>query len=253
MTQECYGNNGNVSLKQRVYDLLNHNPDHKPKQLAHLLQIDYKAYSGYLRKLRCEYKHTLQNERGSIPSSFHNWQAFLRMPSGGPSISSVDVRAAAVGSGWLETRARNRWLLWQDRLGRVQWHTRGAILLWVRKPVKLNKVYQLVCNAFGHTFLVSDAVLDGMLQGITFTGAHYVYDAGIRLPKRRIDLFKESNGFILKVGDKSHPSSIELEVCYPGWGLRNEALFSRLEDTLTQLLAGGSARELKPGPGGYIQ
>lgn len=83
----------------------------------------------------------------------------------------------------MQTEARNRWLLWRDRLGRLQWFETGRVNLYVRRPANLGKAYQLVCNGFSFTGLVTDVkVLECVLSGVRFKGAHYVFDTGQRLP-----------------------------------------------------------------------
>ena len=71
-------------------------------------------------------------------------------------------------------------------------------------------------------------VLEEMLRGIRFKGAHYVFDAKERLPKMDISFFEGSNGVTVKVGDRSHPSSVEVLAYCPDWGERNERLLGEL-------------------------
>ena len=116
-------------------------------------------------------------------------------------------RDLAVETGWSCSRARNRWLLWKDRLGRLQWFETGRVNLYVRRPANLGKAYQLVCNGFSFTGSLTDVkVLEQVLAGVRFKGAHYVFNTEQRLPRFVIDLFAKSNGIIVKVGDTSHPN-----------------------------------------------
>jgi len=139
--------------------------------------------------------------------------------------------------GWLLSRARNRWLLWKDRLGRLQWFETGRVNLYVRKPANLGKAYQLICNGFFATNLITDVkVLEWVLASVRFKGAHYVFATEERLPKLTIDLFAKSNGVIIKVGDASHPNGIEVVAFYPDWAERNERLFEQLNETLKRLV-----------------
>jgi hypothetical protein len=71
---------------------------------------------------------------------------------------------------------------------------------------------------------------------VRFKGAHYVFPVGQRLPKLTIDLFQKSNGIIIKVGDVTHPDSLEVIAVYPDWAERNERLFEQLNETLERLL-----------------
>jgi hypothetical protein len=107
--------------------------------------------------------------------------------------------------------------------------------VFVRKPASLGKAYQLLCNAFSFTRLITDfVVLEQMLKSLRFKGAHAVFDTGERLPYRVIDLFKLSNGIKIKLGDLSHPTAVEVEFCYPSWAERNEQLLSEFLALLKQ-------------------
>jgi hypothetical protein len=109
--------------------------------------------------------------------------------------------------------------------------------LFVRKPANLGKAYQLVCNGFSFTGLITDVkVLEGVLASVRFKGAHYVFLTEERLPRLTIDLFARSNGVVIKVGDASHPNAVEVIAYYPDWAERNERLFEWLNETLKRLV-----------------
>jgi hypothetical protein len=84
--------------------------------------------------------------------------------------------------------------------------------------------------------LITDVkVLEQVLRSVRFKGAHYVFQTGERLPRLTIDLFRESNGVVVKVGDVSHPNAVEVIASYPDWAERNERLLERLNDVLNRL------------------
>ena len=58
-----------------------------------------------------------------------------------------------------------------------------------------------------------------------------------RLPYLVIDLFKKSNGVVIKVGDRTHPTGVEVIAEYMDWAERNERLAEQLIDVLKQALA----------------
>jgi len=148
-----------------------------------------------------------------------------------------------VGAGWRVTRARNRWLLWKDRLGRLQWFETDRVNLYVRKPANLGRAYQLVCNGFSFTGLVTDMkALERVLESVRFKGAHFVFDAQERLPYLVIDLFQRSNGVVIKVGDRTHPTGVEVIAEYMDWAERNERLGTQLLDVLNRLVSSPSRR-----------
>jgi hypothetical protein len=118
-------------------------------------------------------------------------------------------------------------------LGRLQWFETGRVNLYVRKPANLGRAYQLVCNGFSFTGLITDVkVLEGVLAGVWFRGAHYVFETKHRLPRLVINLFAKSNGVVIKVGDASHPNSVEIVTCYPDWAERNERMFEEIRGLL---------------------
>lgn len=144
-------------------------------------------------------------------------------------------RTEAVNQGWLVSRARNRWLLWKDRLGRLQWFETDRVNLYVRRPVNLGRAYQLICNGFSLTGLLTDfKIIEKVLPSIRFKGAHYVFDTEQRLPRRTIDLFAKSNGIVVKVGDTSHPNGVEIVANYPDWAERNEQFLKEVRNLLSQ-------------------
>jgi len=224
-------NSHSQSLRQAVYELLDKNPLLTAQPLCKLLNLPYRRYQDYVAHLRSRWKYDHKNERGS-KCSLHGWRGWCFLPNG-----VGGIRTRAVDVGWLQSRARNRWLLWKDRVGRLQWFETGRVNLYVRKPANLGKAYQLICNGFSFTGLITDIkVLEKVLASVRFKGAHYVFPTEQRLPKLTIDLFAKSNGIIIKVGDVTHPHGVEVLVTYPDWAERNERVLEQLSETLGQLL-----------------
>jgi len=234
---------GTESIKHQVFAELNKNPLLTPKPLCKILGLSYEQHGQYVKNLRSLWKCHYKNERGS-KCSLHGWRGWCYLPNVGFSNSGKSdngapggIRTRAVDVGWLASRARNRWLLWKDRLGRLQWFETGRVNLYVRKPANLGRAYQLICNGFSFTGLITDIkVLEQLLSTVRFKGAHYVFSVGERLPRLTIDLFAKSNGVIIKVGDVTHPDSLEVIATYPDWAERNERMFEQLNDTLKRLL-----------------
>ena len=232
-----------TSIRQSVFNLLNKNPLLTAKTICKLLDLPYRKYRDYVTRLKYEWKSNHKNERGS-KCSIHGWRGWCFVPVG------LNVRRGlAVERGWLLTEARNRWLLWRDKLGRLQWFETGRVNLFVRKPANLGKAYQLVCNGFSFTGLITDIkVLEKVLQTVRFKGAHYVFPTEQRLPRLTIDLFAKSNGVIIKVGDRSHPHAVEVIACYPDWAERNERLLEHVNETLKRLFESAAPNNLKEKP-----
>jgi hypothetical protein len=175
-------------------------------------------------KERSLWKHYTKNERVSKRLSFHHWHGWVYVPKG-------CSRDSAVGCGWVETKAKNKWLLWKDRFGRLEWQTSGRVKVWIRKPASIGKAAQLLANAFHMTGLIPDIrVFEIFRKTLKFKGAHAVLEVGERLPYFNTDILWKSNGVKVKGGDISHPTGLEIEFCLPDWAERNEQLFERLLD-----------------------
>jgi len=229
------------SIKRRVFRMLNTNPLLKPKTLCKILDLNYKDYKGYMTQLRHLWKYDPKRERGSKPS-LHAWRGWTDLPrrelkelAQRSWVKATMVRCCQAG--WTRSKSRNRFVYWKDKHGRLQLFETGRMNLYVRKPATLGRAYQLISNALTFTEVFTDLRdIQGILKGVRFHGAHYVFETGQKLPSITIDLFHESNGIILKVGDRSHPSSIEVIASYPGWGEKNERAVEKLTSVLEELL-----------------
>lgn len=218
------------SIKALVYHELRKNPTLTARYLCQILKLDYRTQGDYVAHVRSAWKSDPKNEQGS-KCSIHAWRGWTFVPL---ALSGV-VRAAAEGKGWIRTRARNRWLLWRDpKLGRLQWFETGRLNVYVRKPATMGKAVQLIAMAFSWTELITDLrLLQAMFKGIQFKGAHYVIPLGYRGEKPvTVDLFGASSGIIIKLFDRSHPTSLEVLAHYPDWAERNETLFSQLLENI---------------------
>lgn len=225
------------TIRHRAFALLKENDKLSPMRICAELHLPYVRYGAYINNLKSYWKSHYQNEGGSGCSSVHAWSGRCCVPT------FVD-RGLALRVGWIQTRAKNRWLLWKDEkeIGRMMWFETGVVNLYVRSPVHLGKVKQLVCNGFSFTGLVfEDKVMAQVLETIKPYGAHYVFDIGIALPKKTINYFEKSHGIIIRIGDKSHPYAVEIESHTPDWADRLNLSLDRLADVL-----GGGPTELAP-------
>jgi len=235
---ESYSKNGNTeSLRRSVFSLLDNDPYLTAKTICEMLGLPYKEKYRYLNKLKSDWKSNHENKQGSNCSSVHAWSGCCHVPQ------YVD-RDLALKVGWKPTKAKNHWLLWKDEsgIGRMMWFESGRVNLYVTSPVNLGKVKQLVSNGFGFTGLIfSDKVMLQVQETIHHYGSHHVFDVGSPLPKKTVKDFEKSHGITIKIGDMSHPKSVEVEAHVPDWAERLTFSLERIADAF-----GSSVNEKEP-------
>ena len=202
-----------VSMRKEVCRLLDENPLLTAKMLAKLMNLDYKKYRQTLTNYRNFWVYNHENERGSKCSSLHCFKAKVKLDLALSQrlrcVIDSDVEKGIFG--WVLSKARNRFLVWKGRLGRVVWFESGTVTLHVKRPGNLGKTKQLFCDAFVNTGLLTDVkVLNPILERIRPKSGHFPYSSGARLRYMVIRDFEESHGIVIKVGDKTHPNAVEV-------------------------------------------
>lgn len=205
------------SKKGKAYDwLMKHLHEKqrgKIKRLAEFLELDYQKDREYLWQISSDFRTDVRNRQGLKPPNWHNWLGRIVALEG---LS----REEALKKGWTQTKAKNHYLLWKDPggLGRIEWFLNGTLKVWVRKPVSDVKKLQLLANAFFNTFVITDIkVFSEWAKSLRQIGAHCAVDVGFDVPYFKIDLFQESNGFVVVGGDKSHRNCVEFKLQVPEW------------------------------------
>jgi hypothetical protein len=221
-------------IKQQIWKLLDNDPILKPKTICLILKLPYQKYHNYVTRIRSLWKHYSKNEQLSKRLNFHNWHGFVFVPK------SVD-RSKAVDAGWKETKSKNKWLLWKEVRGRLEWHTSGRVRIYVRKPANPGKMAQLLANAFHMNALIPDIrVFEAFRQNVRFKGAHATVDLGERLPYCSLNFLQNSNGVKVKTGDLSHPTCLEVEFHYPDYAEKCEIAMNKFVEGLERMF--GSPR-----------
>lgn len=146
------------------------------------------------------------------------------------------VTIDAVKAGWILTKSKNRYLLWRDpKRGRLEWFETGRCKVWVKRPASQGKAFQMLCDAFFSTGLIFDIrLLEPFLKSLRFKGATLIIKTSERLPYFKLDFLKDSNGILIKAGDRSHPTCYEINFWYPDWGEHAEQVIARLTKMLEQ-------------------
>ncbi len=115
----------------------------------------------------------------------------------------------------------------------MEWFENGRVNLYIRKPVNLGRIKQLVSNGFFETHLIEDIKsLEQVLGTLRYKEAHYVFNTGQPLPRMKIDYFKKSHGFEINVGDRSHRRSVEVISRVPDWAETFQSSVEKLIETL---------------------
>jgi hypothetical protein len=231
------------TLKARVFEKLRQNPSLMPRNLCKSLGIDYKKLGHYVRNLRSEWKCHSEDRLGPKCPSLHNVH--------GIAIAKCVDRKKALSCGWLSTKAKNHMLVWKQPLGRLEWHVNGTVRVFVRSPSR-GHANQLLANAFFKNGLIENFNLfNGIVESLAFRGASLVVDVGVKLPHRKVDFLRESNGIEFITGDSSHPTGIEVSFWLPDYAEKSAKAVeecSRLLEVLNAALGSVAdcARNVKP-------
>lgn len=217
-----------ISLRQRAFLLFMKYGNLKPKDACRMLKVPLTKAS-LLRNYKAAWKRNYLFGLGSKlqrkPDGFHKARGWVFVDRLNLSVEK------ALQSGWIQSKNRNKVLIFKDPKGRIEWHRKsGRVNIHIRQPPPATKgrVYQLFCNGFSMTGLIdSMQVLTVVLESIRLKGATAVWDLGVKVPYFVIDLFKMSNGVVIKGGDLSHPTGIEVEFCLPDFQEKAEAQLSR--------------------------
>jgi len=220
-----------MNIRKNVFKLMDENPLLSTKHICQLLKICYAKRKRLIWKYRSHWRTSLQKQIGS---KFQ--KPFFHKPSAWVYVDRLNLSVeAAVRGGWIQTKAKNRYLLFRSPgLGHMKWFpTTGRVNIHTKKPHRKGRLFQLFCNGFSMNGLIdSMVILDNVLKSIRLKGAHAVFGSTERLPYMEIKLFQMSNGVIIKMGDRSHPHAIEVEFCYPDWAEKNEQLLGNIYATL---------------------
>lgn len=223
-----------VSLRQRVFKLLDKNPMLTAPALCKNLGLSHEKHSHYVRNLRSHWRQMVTIGQGSFCS--FSWKGWVNLPKA----TGPGLRAAAVKAGWVQTRALNKWLLWRDPLGRLQWFETGRVNIHLRGPTSTGRLAQVLANAFYRTGLISDMdAFEKFRKSARSRGDRVLYDdlgPGKHAGRKRLVQL------VPGVYSPMDPA-MDQSICIPDWAERNVEARRDLEKTLEDL-----AKQRKPKP-----
>jgi len=223
-------------IAERVRDALDKNHELRAKALCKLLDYPWPKYRDYINHLRSKWKSDYQSKLRLNRVSFHGVHVAATVPL------NLDLEVA-VARGWSVANRRNGMLTWnvdRVRLGRLEWWpSTGRVLVWVRKPAFEGKAVQLLARGFTQLELITDLrVWERVRASLGNVSGTFALDLGQRVPYACVELFKESNGVKVKMGDASDPTKLEIEFCCPKYHEKAEKVLVTVTDAFSKLVGG---------------
>ncbi len=254
------------SRRARIFQLLDKHPSLSPKELCSLMNLDYNLFGKQVTQRKYEWLHHYRvgvGSKGSKPDGQHHVTCRGWVPKSlerrvvdcenRKILSYTGVTDDAVAVGWELSKNRNRVLLWKKdpNLGRIEWWENGKVSVYVRAPINMGRVKQLLFQAFFGTGLICDMrFFDKFTVGFTWSGSHDVWNASQKLPYLVIKGYERSGIKAIKLGDRSHPYSVEIEWATPEWADKVEVALAQNAKSFDQFTAFmkefSSPRKLNP-------
>ena len=233
-----------LSLRKRVFKLLDKDPLLKPKEICKLLDgTDYKQNGEVVTQYKKQWKKEYKSQRGlirSCPDDVHN--AFYKGELKGVKDVLCRLPSLVSISNWKPTRAKNRYWVFKSDLGRIRFFETGTVELWVRKPASDGKAMQLFSHAFTWTKLVDSISVVEDFQKTLMRKMHTLFDYGQRVPYMKVTAFQGTHKFTYVSGDKSHPTCGEFMFEYHAEVEGARRLFEQIENFFNQFSMNGNAR-----------
>lgn len=229
-------NTEKLSLKARSFIAWERNSSLSPLEMSKILGVDYGQHGSYLRKLRVQFKCVLRNRHSLKSLKWHKARGWIYTDL---LRGLQEQRDLSVSKGWKPAVNSKNGMIYlvQEELGRLEWFKTGRVNLWITKPATKSRLMQLLACGFMWTGLIQDVkVFEKWAANARLKGAHLTVETGEVLPYTQVDLLKVSNGVVVKMGDISHRTSLEIEFCYPDWAERNERLQSQVS-TMMQMVS----------------
>lgn len=211
--------------KGKINILMSNYPFLTPKQICALMEWDHTLKGRIVSQRKYEWKISQNYEGGSQPSTIkrkpdsqHHVYAYGRAPVFLDRKADPGVTDLAVDAGWKMAENRNKRLLWRrdPSIGNIDWWETGKIRVHIRqKPQHLGLVKQLLSKAFFQNGLIQDPHnFSDFVDRFQWDRHHDEYvppGKKKRLPHMIIKNPAYPNIRSIRMGDKSHPYSLEVE------------------------------------------
>lgn len=233
MADASYDKSANSnSLASEVMRLLDDNSFFTAKAICAKLGLSYAEKGNYVNQIKHRWKEMIRKSRRDFVDL--GCHANFGKAKLGVGYEPNDVWKRSGFRGGMWTFVKRDW-------GSLKWFPSTGTILWsIRRPYSIGRVLQLLAYGFSFTGVVTDLKeIERLMESARFVGAHRVFDVRRRLPYVKIDVFRESNGVEIVLGDRSHPTSVEVKFRYPLWAERNEQL---LEGIYSLLKGDGDVR-----------
>jgi len=147
--------------------------------------------------------------------------------------------------GWRVSRNKNRERLWRESSVSLGWHRNGTIVFRFKGFKPQGHLLGIFVRAFLDVFTSSGKsehkVIDYLhllfKEKYRTRELHSTYETGQPLPKTKVANFEKSHGITIKLGDGSHPTSLEVEQREPFWFSEIEKIVDRLGVEIERHLA----------------
>lgn len=228
--------NTDSSIRKNAFALLEKNHELSPSSICKLLDLDYRKHGHTIREYKRAWRCQYRNRQALKCLKYHNARGWIYvLKSFVRGVHGSQERAMLYQWGWRLTASRNRLLLFKDPIGRLEWFETGRVNIWINRPASWGKVKQLLALAFYRSGVIQDIEKFDMWAGAArFKGAHATVDLGEHLPYSKVEFLKDSLGVVVKTGDVSHPTCLEIEFTYPDWAEKNERLLEQNKRALEQ-------------------
>jgi hypothetical protein len=233
-----------LSLRKRVFKLLDKDPLLKPMQICNLIEgLSYKQNGEVVTQYKKQWKKEYKSQRGfirSCPDDVHN--AFYKGKLKGVKDVLSRLPSLVSISNWKLSRAKNRYWVFKSELGRIRFFETGTVELWVRKPASDGKAMQLFSHAFTWTKLVDSISVVEEFQKTLMRKMHTLFDYGQRVPYMKVTAFQGTHKFTYVSGDKSHPTCGEFMFEYHAEVESARRLFEQMENFFSQFSSNEGTR-----------